>query len=343
MSADDLDAPHVDTGPIAQRIGAPGVECLDLVDVQEAQTVQELDQERLQSARGTVVDLQGEAAVRAGHADDVRGFRSDLREELAAARAQQVRAQPVLRTRDELGVRGGGRRQAFARCAARRFQVVGIGDARDPCRQAYERQPERRRAAAVDRDLELTGPDAAGLLHGCSHRALRTTLRVEVADRVVAQMDAQSEKACVLPRAVVVQRGGLHTLPPQGPGRGTARGPMGTALQTLGAKPQASEHALDDRHVDRLAVVGGDRQGQLLGAEAEAIGCATLDQRQGLDGLRRAPSEDGTLERAGAVDAAPVTVDQHPSTAMLGLDRMAAPHAGQNRIVGEVGHGARGL
>ena len=98
------------------------------------------------------------------------------------------------------------------------------------------------------------------------------------------------------------------------------------------------EHA--DRQYVYLVERGGQRQGQALVAELEALGRTALQERQGLQGLDRAAREDRLVGVAGAVEHATGGVDQDPRAAVLGLDVRAAPDAGQDRIVGP--QGARG-
>lgn len=111
-------------------------------------------------------------------------------------------------------------------------------------RHAASDGPQRHR---IGRDSAAVTPARGGYQVGASHLrqrgshpSLNRMIRLDVAARVLAEMDRSAEKACVLARAVVVQRRGCHPLPDQGRGGGTAERRVRPTFQSVGVKPGSS-------------------------------------------------------------------------------------------------------
>ena len=111
-----------------------------------------------------------------------------------------------------------------------------------------------------------------------------------------------------------------------------AERPVRAAFEHAFVASRLGEHRAGQRDMRLLARMRGAGERDLLVAEAEAVGGAALDQRQGLQRLDRRTRIDGPVDVAEGEHHPPVRVDHGARPAMGGFDPLAAQDFDDDRI-----------
>jgi hypothetical protein len=107
------------------------------------------------------------------------------------------------------------------------------------------------------------------------------------------------------------------------------------AFEAGGVAAGLGQHGGGDRHVFRLARMGGAGERDLLVGQAVSLRDAALDQGQGLDGLHGGARKDVALHVPEGQDRAAVGIDDGHAAAMAGFDQIAARDVDEERIIHE--------
>jgi hypothetical protein len=195
-----------------------------------------------------------------------------------------------------------------------------------------QRDRPGRHRAAVDRATVVAEYGAGEVFQHRLDLALDRMLRLPVIGMVDALGTGDAQEASVLAGAIVVQRRRLAGARHRGD-RGLRHRPVGAAAQRRGIEPGLRQHARDPRDMPRLAGMRGAGQRQLFVAEAESVGGAGLDQRQGLQRLDRGARENRRCHIADGQHASAVGIGHGDGAAMPALDQRPAQDFDQNRVI----------
>ena len=117
-----------------------------------------------------------------------------------------------------------------------------------------------------------------------------------------------------------------------GGGGGLRNRPMRAAAQVGRRKPGFRQHALDASDMRSFAAMRGASERQFLIAQAEAIGRALLDQRQGLQRLHRGTRKYRRRHVAESENGPAFGIGHGNGAAVPAFDQRPARHFDQNRI-----------
>ncbi len=110
---------------------------------------------------------------------------------------------------------------------------------------------------------------------------------------------------------------------------------MRAAFERALVAPRLGEHRLRQRDMLVLAGVGGAGERNLPVAQAQPVGGAALDERQGLERLDRRARIDRSLDVAEGERDCAIRIDDRARPAMGGFDPPATKDFDHNRV----GHG----
>ena len=286
----------------------------------------ERDKRHRRRPRVAALHLQRKTEPKPGQRGAVYSLGADLRDDLPRPRRHHVRAgpansgdQPGMHHHDVAEPREGRRSPGPESCVRRRHPS--------------QRQGEAYRGAPVDAEPELVRSGPAPGHDRLNDPVLHGVAGTLIAVRRPAVMARQREHPGMLARAVAPERRRLDTVPQRRLVHRRAEWRMRPAREGAFAQIEAAEQPLGDGPVTRLARVRRAGQGQLFIVEAEGVRGAVLDERNGLERLRRRPPPDDGARIAGARHERPRGVGHRRRHPMDRFDQPAADtldrHAGR--------------
>ncbi|GAV33973.1 hypothetical protein ROTAS13_01633 [Roseomonas sp. TAS13] len=198
--------------------------------------------------------------------------------------------------------------------------------------QGAERDGIGRDGAAIRATPRRVQRGTGHVLQRRLHLLLHLVSGADIARHIHPQGTGGADEAGMLAGAVVVQGRRLGAGARQVPRRLGIAGPVRAAFQAARLLPGLAQHGGGGLGMQRLAGMGGAGERQLRFRQAEAIGRAALDQRQGLDHLHRRARENGPLHIAGGEDEPALRIHHREGPRMARFHLGTARDFHQNRI-----------
>ena len=149
---------------------------------------------------------------------------------------------------------------------------------------------------------------------------------------ISAELAGESQHACVLAGAVIVNLKRLAAILDGLVMRLDFDGPMGAALVLILLVLGLFQHGAGDVDMRGLATVGGAGERQLLLTKAKVISRAGLDQRHTLKGLDGRARENGRFDIAGGFEHPALAIHHAESPRVAAFNNAPAGDFGNDRI-----------